>query len=135
MLGVILDGFLLASIRRQARRPLTSENKIEDCLLAGLTRMTTSLLKDTARLFLRVDADIDFYDCMRFSNFQIFKFACIFGISKFSMNLMDRFSVTRRASERAQSRITFVWRICMVAENGVCLPRCPSAVSSALSWT
>ena len=78
---------------------------------------------------------MDFYHCMIFSNFPIFKFACIFGISKFYMNFMNRFSVMHRASELAKSRITFVWRICMVAQNGLCLPACPSQLSGALTWT
>ena len=33
----------------------------------GLIRMTISLLKDTARLFIRAAADIDFHHCMIFS--------------------------------------------------------------------
>jgi hypothetical protein len=74
--------------------------------------MTIALLKDTSRLFMRAAADIDFYHCMIFSNFQFFNFACIFGISKFYMNFMNRFSVMHRASELAKSRITLVWRIC-----------------------
>ena len=76
----------------------------------GLTRMTISLLKDAARLFMRAAADIDFHHCMIFSNFQNFKLACIFGISKFNMNFMNRFSVMHRASELAYNQITFVWR-------------------------
>ena len=48
----------------------------------GLTRIKISLLKDTARLFIRVAADIDFHHCMIFSNSQIFKLACFFRISK-----------------------------------------------------
>jgi hypothetical protein len=97
--------------------------------------MTIVLLKDTARLFIRAAVDMNFHHCMIFSNFPIFKFACIFEISKFYMSFMNRFSVMHRASELAQRQITFVWRICMEAQNGLCLPGCPSPVSRAVSWT
>jgi hypothetical protein len=97
--------------------------------------MTIALLKDTARLFCCAAADMDFHDCMIFSSLQIFKFVCIFGISKFYMNFMNLFPIMHRASELAKSRITFVWRICMEAQNGLCLPACPSRLSGALNWT
>jgi hypothetical protein len=63
--------------------------------------MTISLLKYAARLFIRAAAAIDVLRCMLFSNFKDFKFECIFGISKFNMNIMNRFSVMHRASELA----------------------------------
>ena len=97
--------------------------------------MTTALLKDTARLFTCAAADIDFLRCMIFSNFQIFKFACIFGISKFYMIFMKRFSVIHRASERGLQPYYVRMEDCMEAQNGLCLPGCPSRVSTALSWT
>ena len=97
--------------------------------------MTISLLKDTARLFTRAAADIGFFRCMIFSKILVFTFACIFGISKFYMNFMNRFSVMHHASELAERPITFVWRICLEAQNGLCLPGCPSPVSRVLSWT
>ena len=82
--------------------------------LLGLTRMTTALLKDTARLFTCAAADIEFLRCMIFSNFQIFKFSNLHVFSEFRnftwISWIDFPSCIARASE-AYSRITFVWRI------------------------
>jgi hypothetical protein len=63
--------------------------------------MAISLLKYAAKLFIRAAVDIGLLRCMIFSNFKDFKFVCIFGISKFNMNVTNRFSVMHRASELA----------------------------------
>ena len=52
--------------------------------------MTISLLKYAVRLFIRAAADVDLLRCMIFSNFNFFKFVCIFEIPKFNMNVMNR---------------------------------------------
>jgi hypothetical protein len=46
---------------------------------------------------------MDLHDCMIFSNF---KFVRIFGISKFYMNFMNRFSVMHRASDLRKIEMT-----------------------------
>jgi hypothetical protein len=68
---------------------------------------------------------------MRFLNFQFF------GGRGIKINLMDlksciviniTLSVIARASSRAKRQITFVWTLCMEAQNGRRLPRFPSQV-------
>ena len=94
-------------------------------------RMLIALTKNTARLFTRAAARMNFHDCMISSNFQIFKFVCIFEISTFVMHVM-----LARSRERARLEPDyFCMEVCMEAQNGLCLPGCPSRVSRALSWT
>ena len=71
--------------------------------------MTISLLKYAVRLFIRAAADVDLLRCMIFSNFKFFKFVCIFGIPKFNMNVMNRFSVMHRASEFDMAAFAYAW--------------------------
>ena len=95
------------------------------------SRMLISLTKNTARLFTRAAARMNFHDCMISSSFQIFKSVCIFEISIFVMHVM-----LARSRERACLEPDyFCMEVCMEAQNGLCSPGCPSQLSGELTWT
>jgi hypothetical protein len=95
-------------------------------------RTLIALTKNTARLFTtRAAARMNFHDCMIFSNFQISNLHVFFEMSTSVMHVM-----LARSRERARLEPDyFCMEVCMEAQNGLCLPGCPSQVSRALAWT
>jgi hypothetical protein len=90
--------------------------------------MIIALTKNTARLFTRAAARMNFHDCMISPQFQFFE---IVEISTFVMHVM-----LTRSRERARLELDyFCMEVCVEVQNGMCLPQCPLPVSRALSWT